>query len=68
MTKREAQISRHILLGWPYSRIAKEFELNLPTVKKHVSNIYNKVGCSTHVEFVSMVLNSADFLNQIYGV
>jgi len=68
MTKAEARISRHILLGWSDTKIAKELGINIVTVKRHLQNVYNKVGCSSRIEFIKFALNRADLLQQIYGV
>ena len=68
MTKTEARIARHILLGWTTVRIAKEFGSSEMVVRRHVHNIYDKVGCSSHTEFLNFALNREDLLNQIYGV
>jgi len=68
MTKAEAMISRHILLGWSDAKIAKEFGIKTVTVRRHLQNIYNKVGCSSRIEFIKFALNKADLLQQIYGV
>ena len=50
LTTRERQIVRLILAGSPNRDIAKNFHLSEGTVKRHLSNIYTKLGVANRLE------------------
>lgn len=44
LTKREAKVASYVALGWDNRLIAEEIKCKPNTVKKHVSQIFNKYG------------------------
>ena len=44
LTRRETEILRYVQAGWTNPEIADELVISLYTVKRHASNIYNKLG------------------------
>lgn len=50
LTAREREIIREILSGASNREIASKFTIAEHTVKRHLTNVYNKLGCSTRLE------------------
>ena len=50
LTRRELEVVGLIVKGYPNREIAKEFSLSEETVKRHLSNIFDKLGMSTRLE------------------
>ncbi len=50
LTARERDIVREILSGSSNRDIAAKFTITEHTVKRHLTNIYDKLGCSTRLE------------------
>jgi two-component system, NarL family, nitrate/nitrite response regulator NarL len=50
LTARELEVIREILSGGSNRDIATKFSISEHTVKRHLTNIYDKVGCSTRLE------------------
>ncbi len=57
LTGRERQIVREILSGAANRDIAKAFHLSEGTVKRHLSNIYNKLGVANRLELALYAMN-----------
>jgi DNA-binding NarL/FixJ family response regulator len=62
LTKREIQIIIQISKGIPYKIIADTLSLQICTVKKHVQNIYKKLGFSNKVEIIKYAIDN-QFVN-----
>ena len=50
LTAREVEVLRSIAAGKTNREIAAELVLSVPTVERHVANIYAKIGASRRVE------------------
>lgn len=50
LTQREMKIVTHIIAGEANREIAVALDITVNTVKRHLSNIYDKSGMSTRVE------------------
>jgi len=50
LTPRELEFVREILSGCSNRDIAAKFSISEYTVKRHLTNIYDKLGCSTRLE------------------
>ena len=57
LTARERQIVREILSGSANKDIAQAFHLSEGTVKRHLSNIYTKLGVSNRLELALYAMN-----------
>lgn len=51
LTSREAEIAYLVLKGYSNAKIAQELYVSIPTVKKHLSAIFEKSGAMTRNEF-----------------
>ena len=56
LTSRELEIIVKIVLGYSNKDIAQEFSISADTVKRHLANIFNKVGASNHLELALFAL------------
>lgn len=56
LTRREAEIALLICRGYPNREIADELVISETTVKKHVSNIFEKTGISRREELSKVLL------------
>jgi DNA-binding NarL/FixJ family response regulator len=56
LTRREAEVLRLIVDGCSNREIATKFGLSEETVKRHLSNIFDKVGVSTRLELALFAL------------
>jgi DNA-binding NarL/FixJ family response regulator len=56
LTRREVEVLRLIVDGCSNREIATEFKLSEETVKRHLSNIFDKVGVSTRLELALFAL------------
>ena len=54
LTERERQCVELILEGAGNKLMAEEMKISEETVKRHLSNIFDKVGCSTRLELALM--------------
>jgi DNA-binding CsgD family transcriptional regulator len=54
LTRREQQIADLICEGYSNPQIASFCDISEETVKRHLSNIFDKMGCFTRVELVLM--------------
>ena len=59
LTARERQIVREILSGAANRDIAQTFRLSEGTVKRHLSNIYTKLGVANRLELALYAMNPA---------
>lgn len=59
LTARERQIVREILSGAANRDIAQNFRLSEGTVKRHLSNIYTKLGVANRLELALYAMNHA---------
>lgn len=55
-TEREAQVADRIVDGYSNRDIAAELKITHQVVKNYLFKIYNKVGCGSRAELVSMML------------
>jgi LuxR family maltose regulon positive regulatory protein len=53
LTTRELEVLKLIEVGCSNQEIAKELVISMPTVKRHISNIYTKLGTSNRTQAVS---------------
>lgn len=56
-TAREMEVVECIQMAYTNREIATEFGISVETVKRHVSNIFDKLGCSNRTELVVMTLD-----------
>jgi DNA-binding CsgD family transcriptional regulator len=50
LTAREREILATLATGASASEMADEFGIAVPTIKRHLANIYLKLGCSNRVQ------------------
>jgi DNA-binding CsgD family transcriptional regulator len=50
LTPREREILAQLATGATSSAIAEQFGIAVPTTKRHLANIYRKLGCSNRVQ------------------
>jgi LuxR family maltose regulon positive regulatory protein len=53
LTLRELEVLRLIEAGYSNQEIAAKFVISVPTVKRHISNIYTKLGVSSRTQAVA---------------
>lgn len=58
LTRRQIEVVRLIVDGCSNRQIATEFGLSEETVKRHLSNIFDKVGVSTRLELALFALSN----------
>jgi DNA-binding CsgD family transcriptional regulator/serine/threonine protein kinase len=58
ITPRELEIIRMAVKGYSNKKISQKIFVTPDTVKKHLQNIYKKVGINNRVELVNLVLNN----------
>jgi two-component system nitrate/nitrite response regulator NarL len=56
LTRREVEVIRRIVDGCSNRDIAGQFGLSEETVKRHLSNIFDKLGVSTRLELALFAL------------
>jgi LuxR family maltose regulon positive regulatory protein len=54
LTSRELEILKLIETGWTNQDIADRLVISIPTVKRHISNIYAKLGAKSRTQAVSL--------------
>lgn len=52
LTRREADILRHLATGLPLSEIAKNLNISRNTIKTHLRNLYKKLGAENRIDAV----------------
>lgn len=55
LTKREAEVLDLMLQGFSNPEIEQQLYIALSTVKRHVTNIYSKMGVKTRMQLVTMI-------------
>ncbi len=50
LTPREREILAQLATGATSSQIATQFGIAVPTTKRHLANIYRKLGCANRVQ------------------
>jgi DNA-binding CsgD family transcriptional regulator len=50
LTPREREILAQLATGATSSEIATQFGIAVPTTKRHLANIYRKLGCANRVQ------------------
>jgi two-component system, NarL family, response regulator LiaR len=58
LTPREIEIISKLHQGLLYKEIANEFQIQIDTVKKHCSNIYNKMNVRNKTEAINTYFRS----------
>ncbi|MCG8573058.1 MAG: response regulator transcription factor, partial [Spirochaetes bacterium] len=61
LTPREKEILQGIRTGLTYKEIAEQYFIAPSTVKKHIAHIYQKLGVSSKVEFMTKVMTEKIF-------
>jgi two-component system nitrate/nitrite response regulator NarL len=57
LTERERQVIATILSGYTNKEIAKEFSISEETVKRHLSNVFDKLGVSNRLELALFAIH-----------
>jgi DNA-binding NarL/FixJ family response regulator len=57
LTTREVEVLRHIAEGHTNREIATYLVVSLPTVERHIANIYHKIGSRNRAEATAYALN-----------
>lgn len=60
LSPREAEIVDLVIRGYSNGEIGKRLYISLETVKKHVSNVYRKLGVKNRVQLSNLVQNRRD--------
>lgn len=55
ITGREVEIIEYIIMGYTNVEIAEKLHLSSNTVKRHISNIYNKLGIYSKIQLYSLL-------------
>lgn len=55
LTKRERTILRQLMYGQDNARICEELSISVNTLKKHILNIYRKLGIKNRVQMFKMI-------------
>lgn len=58
LTEREQRVVRYIMRGFSNRHISESLSISEATVKKHLSNIFEKTGCENRTQIVLAVVNS----------
>jgi DNA-binding NarL/FixJ family response regulator len=56
LTEREEEVLLLLAEGWTNARIAQDLSVSERTVRFHLSNIYDKLGCSSRAEAIAWAL------------
>jgi DNA-binding CsgD family transcriptional regulator len=59
LTPAEARVFEFIVAGKTPADIAQELRVALPTVRTHLSRVFEKTGCSRQADLVSIAMNMA---------
>jgi LuxR family maltose regulon positive regulatory protein len=54
LTRRELELLKLIEEGWTNQDIADRLVISIPTVKRHISNIYSKLGAKNRTQAISL--------------
>lgn len=66
LTPREREILAQLATGATSSEIAARFGIAVPTTKRHLANIYRKLGCSNRVQ-ASNIFHLGDPAGKVNG-
>jgi DNA-binding CsgD family transcriptional regulator len=66
LTPREREILAQLATGATSSEIAEQFGIAVPTTKRHLANIYRKLGCSNRVQ-ASNIYHLGDPAGRVNG-
>lgn len=55
ITDREAEIIQNIIAGCPNNEITKNLDITENTLKKHIFNIYNKLGVDNKIQLMNLL-------------
>jgi len=55
LSKREVEVLEQIMDGKSNADISELLDVSLSTVKKHIYNIFNKVGVNSRTQLLTMV-------------
>ena len=56
LSERETEVLVLVARGLPNARIAKELGISEATIKRHLANVYQKIGVNSRSEAVRMAL------------
>jgi len=56
LTPREMEITQKIIVGQMNKEIARDIGVSLNTMKRHINNIYNKIGIRSKVELLNLLI------------
>lgn len=59
LTERENEIVELIVKGFSNAEISEELSISLPTVKTHVSNVFQKAGARNRTELMSIIIHDS---------
>lgn len=54
ITEREHEILQHMIKGWDAKRISSEANISVLTVRKHISNIYDKLHVNSRAQVITL--------------
>ncbi len=57
ITQRESEVVNLLIKGKSYKEISEQLFISMPTVKTHVSNIYQKMSINNKVELINLLNN-----------
>ncbi len=63
LTKRESEIVEEIILGKNNLEIGKKLYISENTVKKHINNLYKKIGITTRSQLMTIYYNNIPSLD-----
>ena len=55
LTRREGEILEQMILGLPYTEITRGLDISRNTLKRHIANIYIKLGVNSRVELITIL-------------
>lgn len=55
ITRRQSEVLRYLVQGWPNKQIASKLGISLPVVKKHVSDLLAHCGVVSRTQLVTLV-------------
>lgn len=57
LTEREKEVMQYFVKGYKQSEIAKELQISIDTVKRHIKNVYGKLEVHSKVELIEKLGN-----------
>lgn len=55
LTPREIEILQQLIIGLPYNEITRNMNITKNTLKRHIANIYIKLGVNNRVELINLL-------------